>query len=155
MKIASGKIIFSCSWAAFSSARWRRRTRICSACTVSTLVTLTPSCSACRIGADEVVQVGHLRAQHHVLQRVAARAADAHLGQHARELGRQRVVALFDQALNRGVEAEARLDADDQQVERIGQRALNLLLARLRLAAQQQSGPNQPNATPMPPKTKA
>src|SRR5438105_2413523 len=58
MKIASGKISLSCSCAAFSSARCRRTTRIWSACTLSTLVTLTPSCSACRIAPTKLFRSG-------------------------------------------------------------------------------------------------
>ena len=111
MKIASGKISFSWSCAAFSSARCRRSDAHLLGLHRQHLGHADTELLRLQDRADEVVQVGHLCPQHHVLQRVAARATDPHLGQHARELGRQRVVAFFDQALNRRVEAEAGLDA--------------------------------------------
>src|SRR3989442_1402706 len=66
-------------------------------------------------GGDEVIEVLDLGSQHHIPQRVSPRAADAHLRQDASELERQRVGALVHQPLDRAVEAESRLDPDDQQ----------------------------------------
>ena len=63
---------------------------------------------------DELGQVGDIGAVHHVLQRLAARPADPHLGHHARQLGAQRVVRLLDHAGHRRVEDQAGLDANHE-----------------------------------------
>ena len=73
-----------------------------------------------------------------VLQRLDARLAGARLDVDHLELLRERRVGdrQFLGALeNRLVERQARFEADDQQVERIGQAVLNLLLAQSRSAA--------------------
>ena len=54
-------------------------------------------------------------------QRGRAGLADADLAQHERELVDQRAVHVLGQLRDRGVEAEARLDADGEQVERVRQ----------------------------------
>ena len=52
---------------------------------------------------------------------------ELHLLQHAEELVGQRSLGVAGHLRERGVEAEARLDRDDEQVERVGELALDLL----------------------------
>ena len=65
----------------------------------------------------KLVSGGDLGARDDVAQRVAARLADADLGQRPPELVRQRALELLDDLAERGVEAEAGPDGDRQQVE--------------------------------------
>ena len=60
---------------------------------------------------------------------VGAATSDLHLLQDALELAGQRSFGVAGHLLERGVEAEPRLDRDRQQVDGVGQRVLHLLVA--------------------------
>ena len=72
-------------------------------------------------GADEVAHRLGVRAGRDVAQRVATGATHADLGQRLAELVDERPFHLLDDLGERGVEAEAGLDRDRQQVERVRQ----------------------------------
>ena len=79
--------------------------------------------------ADEARERGHLHARDHLAQGVAPGLADADLRERAPELVGERPVRLLDDLAERGVEAEAGLDRDRQQVERVRDRQEDRLLA--------------------------
>ena len=83
---ASGKRIFTGTLAAFSRARWRRLSRISSACACSTRPIGRPSASACDKHDGEGHEVVDVGAQLHVLQRVVAREPELHLPQREPQL---------------------------------------------------------------------
>ena len=62
----------------------------------------------------------------HLVQRLEARAAEAHLTQRLAEQLGQGVLVLVRDAGQRGVETQPSVDADDKQVERVGQALLDL-----------------------------
>ena len=68
---------------------------------------------------DEGVQFLDTRAAAHIIERLEPRTAEPDLVEHLGELVGQRVVEFLDQAADRGIEAEARLNRDRQQVERV------------------------------------
>ena len=81
----------------------------------------------------ERAHVVDLGALGEVLERLEARLAGARLGVDQLQLLRERGVGdleLFRALEDRLVEARPGFEADDQQVERIGQAVLDLLLAR-------------------------
>src|SRR5205807_4388723 len=77
-------------------------------------------------GLHEVVQVLHPAVPTHLVQRLEAWPAEADLAEGlAQEVGKSVLVFVGD-ACESGVETEARIDADDQQVKRVWQTLLNL-----------------------------
>ena len=86
--------------------------------------------------ADEVRQRRDLGPRDDVAQRLAARLADADLGQRPAELVGQRALELLDDLAERGVEAEAGPDGDRQQVERVRDLEQDRVLALLDAAAE-------------------
>ena len=76
----------------------------------------------------------------HVIEGLQPRPAEPDLVEHLRELVRERVLELFRQTSDGGIEAEARLDRDRQQVERVGERQAQFLLAALDLVVQKDVG---------------
>ena len=91
-------------------------------------------------GADEVAHRLGVRPGYHVAQRLASRATHADLGERLPELVDQRALHLLDDLGQRGVEAEAGLDRDGQQVERVGQLQDHGHRARADPAAQPELG---------------
>ena len=76
---------------------------------------------------------GDLRRRHalgQLLQRVVARLADADLAERERELVDERALHVLGQLRERAVEAEAGLDRDREQVERVRQLRADGLAAR-------------------------
>ena len=72
------------------------------------------------------MQVLHPTVPAHLVQRLEARPAEAHLAEGlAQQVGKSVLVFVGD-ACERGIETEARIDADDQQVKRVWQTLLNL-----------------------------
>ena len=117
MQPTSGKSILIGAFAAISSARWRRSIRSCSDWTWSTFEIDTPSCSAWMIAPMKLVSGATSVRGIDVAQRLAARLADADLGQRPPELVGQRALELLDDLAQRGVEAETGPDGDRQEVE--------------------------------------
>ena len=117
MKATVGKSILIGAFIAFSSAAACRFRRVSTACTRRMRPSEMPSWSAwmiARTNADELRRVDAMR---QLLQRVLPRLADAHLAEREPELVDQRAVHVLDELRDRRVEAEARLDADGEQVE--------------------------------------
>src|SRR5207248_4239595 len=79
-------------------------------------------------GLDEGVEFLNAGAASHVVERLETGPAEPDLVEHLGELIGERVVELFHQAADGGVEAEAGLDRDGQQVESVRQRQPQLLL---------------------------
>ena len=127
----AGKISLSGAFLARSSARCMRRMRMASACTRSALATLVPKRSVCTSSATSEltsstpVRVGEpAQGVGRLLPaRVSAvtRPNSAESTGLARRTPRTRAQARVDRV--------AGLDADDHQVERVGQRPLDLALA--------------------------
>ena len=86
--------------------------------------------------ADEVGERRDLGARDDVPQRLAARLADADLGQRPPELLGERALELLDDLAERRVEAEAGADGDRQQVEGVRDLEQDRLLALLDAAAE-------------------
>ena len=80
-----------------------------------------PSWSAWMIARREARDLGRRGALGELLERVVAGLADPHLAERERELLRERAVHVLGQLRDRAVEAEAGLDGDGEQVERVGQ----------------------------------
>ena len=127
MQKISGKRIFTGTFCAISSARWRAldpHLRGLDAQHVGDR-------DAERVGlhhrGDEAAQLGHVGALAEGAHRVGAARADLHLLQHAEELLGERARRVAGDLGERGVEAQAGLDRDRQQVERVGQLAPHLL----------------------------
>ena len=127
MQKISGMVILTGTCWAFSSARWRRLTRISEDWTRSTWAIGMPNESACTMAPTNAADVGDVGALAERAQRVGAALADLHLAEHPGELLGQRALGVAGHLLDRGVEAEAGLDADGQQVDGVGQVALQLL----------------------------
>ena len=85
----------------------------------------------------ELLDVGAVR---EVAEGVGARHAQLDLLQHAGELRGQHAGDVLDDLRDGGVERQARLDADRQQVQRVRQRPDDLLLALLDPAVQDRVG---------------
>ena len=117
MHPTSGNSILIGAFAACSSARWRRSMRSCSDWTWRTFEIDTPSCSAWMIAPMKFVSGADLGSRDDVAQRLAARLADADLGQRPAELFGQRPLELLHDLAERGIEAETGPDGDRQQVE--------------------------------------
>ena len=66
------------------------------------------------------------------LERLGPALADPHLGQRQPELLGERAFHVLVELGERGIEAEAGLDAHGEQVERVGKVGLDLFLARPR-----------------------
>ena len=135
MQPTSGNSILIGALAACSSARWRRSMRSCSDWTWRTLRDRDAELLGLDDRADEVGQRHDLGPRDDVAQRVAARLADADLGQRPPELVRQRALQLLDDLAERGVEAETGADGDRQQVEGVRDHQQDGLLALLDPAA--------------------
>ena len=131
MQKISGKRILTGTFCACSSARWLRLIRISLAWIRSTLAIGMPNASACTMRRDEASR-SSARSVRSPRARIASVAAepDLHLLEDPEELlGEGPLVSAGDLG-QRGVEREAGLDLDGQQVERVGQLAPHLL-ARL------------------------
>src|SRR6266581_1789369 len=89
---------------------------------------------------DEGVQLLDAGAAAHVIERLQARPAEPDLVEHLRELVGERVLELFREPPDGGVEAEAGLDRDGQQVERVRQRQTQLFLPSLDLVVEPDVG---------------
>jgi hypothetical protein len=125
----NGKTIFTGAAKAFSWARWRRLTRISSACTRSTRAIVTPNASACIIASRN--DRSSSRSVRSVRWRMASRRLTPtrvswSIRKNSSESGPGD--GLHDASEGR-VETEARLDADHQQVERVRERFEHRLLA--------------------------
>ena len=127
MQKISGMVIFTGTCWAFSSARWRRLTRISADCTRSTCATGMPNESACTMAPTKVRTSATLVRSPSAAQRVGAALADLHLAQHPGELVGERALGVAGHLLDGGVEAESGLDADGEQVDGVGEVALQPL----------------------------
>ena len=132
MQKISGMVIFTGTCWAFSSARWRRLTRISADCTRSTWAIGDAERVGLHHGADEGAQVGDVGALAQRPQCVCAALADLHLPQDPGELLGQRALGVAGHLLDGRVEAEAGLDADGEQVDGVGEVALQSLGALVR-----------------------
>ena len=131
MNSTSGKLIFTDALAAISSAACWRLMRSVSAWMRSAWAMLVPKRSAWISIAASDCSAGVAGALPEVLQRVGARQADARFHVGDAELAADRRVGerqLLPDALHGGVDGEAGLDADDHQVERVGQAVRQRLL---------------------------
>ena len=75
---------------------------------------------------DEVL---HPRGLRHLLERIGARPAELDLTQRSRHQQRERPFLVADELLQRAIQAESRLHADGDDVEGVGQCALELAAA--------------------------
>ena len=80
----------------------------------------------------------------HPLERVLSALADPHLAEREPELLGQWALHVLGQLRDRAVEAEAGLDADREQVERVGEIGADLLAAPLRLQRDEVVGCDEP-----------
>ena len=115
---------------AFSSAAACRRCRVSVACTRRIRPSEIPSWSAWTIARQNADTSGAADALGQLLQRLRAALADAHLAERQRELVGERAVHVLRELRHRAVEAETGLDADGEQVERVGKLAAQLLAPR-------------------------
>ena len=136
MQPTSGKSILMGALAAISSARWRRSMRSCSDWTSRTLAMATPSCSAWMMAPMKLVRAGTLVRPTISLRASRRGLADPDLGQRSAELVGQRALGLLDDLAQRGIEAEAGLDRDGEQVEHVRDGQQDGLLARLDACAE-------------------
>ena len=121
MQPTIGKSIFTGALAAASSARWRRSMRSWLDWIWRTLAIGTPSCSACTMAPMKLLTGWESARVRDITQRVPPGATHPHLGQRLAELVDERPIHLLHDLGERGVEAEARLDRDREQVERVRQ----------------------------------
>src|SRR6202022_2655105 len=91
-------------------------------------------------GLDEGVQLLHAGAAAHVIERLQPWPAEPDLVEHLRELVGERVLELFREPSDGGVETEARLDRNGQQVECVGQCQAKLFLPPLDLVVEPDVG---------------
>ena len=131
MHPTSGNSILIGAFAACSSARCRRSIRSCSDWTWSTFEIDTPSCSAWMIAPMKFVSGADFGSRDDVAERLAARLADANLGERPAELLGERTLELLDDLAERGVEAETGPDGDRQEVERVRDHEQDRVLALL------------------------
>ena len=125
MQKISGMVILTGTCWAFSSARWRRLTRISDDCTRSTLAIGMPKASAWTIALTNERSSARLVRSASARSASARRRPDLHLAQHPRELVGQRALGVVRDLLQRGVEAEAGLHRDGEQVDGVGELALD------------------------------
>ena len=140
MEKISGIVILTGTCWAFSSARWRRLTRISRGLDAQHLGDRDAERVGLHHRADEGMELRDLAALAHRAQRVGAAGADLHLPQHPGELVGERSLGVGGDLLDGGVEAEAALDADGHQVDRVGQLALHLCRAVVRHLVEVQVG---------------
>ena len=126
MNRMTGIMILTGTWAAFSSARWRRLTRISVDWTRSTWPIGMPKASACTMALTKERMSASLVRSPRARMASDAAAADLHLLEDALELAGQRPVGVAGHLLQGGVEAEPGLDRDGHQVDGIGQGLLQL-----------------------------
>ena len=127
MQKIRGMVILTGTCCAFSSARWRRLIRISVDWTRRTAPIGMPNASAWASALTKLRarQVGSLGQR---TQRFVAALADLHLAQHPGELLCERPGRVAGHLLKGGVEAEAGLDRDRQQVDRVREALLDLVL---------------------------
>ena len=130
MQKISGMVIFTGTCCAFSSARWRRLTRISWDWTRSTWAIGMPKASACTMALTKVRTSATLVRSAMRTQRRRPALPDLHLPQHPGELVRERALGVAGHLLDRRVEAEAGLHADGEQVDRVRQLALHAAAPR-------------------------
>jgi hypothetical protein len=130
MKNISGKRSLTGRLAAVSRARILRRDLIISPCARSTLVMghARPQFLGLVDRGHEPADLGDIASGCEVPQGIDPRLAHRHLLQDSAELFRKRPRRLVHDLRDRAVEAEAGLDADIQKVDRVRQRALDLVL---------------------------
>ena len=129
MKMTVGKSIFTGAFIAFSSAAICRRWRVSTAWTRRMRPSEIPNWSAWMIArANAPISVMPVRSAS-FLSAVLAALADPHLVERQRELLAERPLELLRDLHDGGVEAEAGLDADGKQVERIRKIGAEPLLA--------------------------
>src|ERR1700730_16007262 len=93
---------------------------------------------------DEGVQLLDAGAAAHVVERLQPRPAEPDLVEDLGELVGERVLELFREASDGGVETKACLDRDGQQVERVWQRQAQLFLPALDLVVEPDVGEEAP-----------
>ena len=125
MQKISGIVILTGTCWAFSSARWRRFTRISDDWTRSTLAIGMPKASAWTIELTNERSSGEVGAFGERAQRLGARRPDLHLAEHPRELVGQRTLGVVRDLLQGGVEAETGLHRDGEEVDGVGELALH------------------------------
>ena len=123
MKSAVGKSILIGAFIAFSSAAAWRLCRVSVAWTRRIRPREMPSWSAWMIARTNDADLGRLDAVDHLPERLCARLADPHFAESEPELLDERPFHVLRQLLDRGVEAEAGLDADGKEVEASGSAA--------------------------------
>ena len=125
MQKISGMVIFTGTCWAFSSARWRRLTRISDDCTRSTLAMGMPKASACTMALTKE------RSSATLVRSASARSASPRdepicISRSTREnSSASGPFGVVGHLLQGGVEAEAGLDGDGEQVDGVGQLALH------------------------------
>ncbi len=110
--------------------------RISSAWDRSTRPIETPNVVGLEDGEHEPLHLGHTESFVHGDHGISTAGSGSGLPQHAGELVRQCTRDRLDDPVQRLFEAQARLDADRQQVEHVGQGPLHGLLTSLDLAVQ-------------------
>ena len=89
---------------------------------------------------DEGVQLFDAGTAAHVIQRLETRPAEPDFVEHLGELIGQRILELFRQPTDGGIEAKSGFDRDGQQVERVRQGQSKFFLAAFDLVVQPDIG---------------
>ncbi len=132
MKTIIGTVRMAGRRAAFSSAFSMRSSRNSAASTRSACAKRRAVALGLHQRVDDAADRRQVGAPGEVLQRLAAVRQEAELDRGQAELVgelRRRGPEVARDAVERGVEAEARLGADDQKIERVGKLAANEILA--------------------------
>ena len=135
MQNTSGNTILTPVFAAASSARWRRLVRTRVGVHAQRLRDARAELVGLHQHRDERRHVVDAGAVGEIVQRLDAPLAGAQLEVDQPQLVgevRMRERQLFADALNRLIQAEPRFDADDQQIERVGQAEADAMLPPLR-----------------------
>ena len=138
MRSTSGKSILTGAFWACSSALAFRFLRMSSARLRRIWAIETPSSSPWTIARTKARMPGRVGAARHVLQRLVGADAHALLLERQPQLVAERALELLRREPHRADEADARLDRDDEQVDQVGQLLVDLVVALLDPAREQE-----------------
>ena len=132
MKMPVGNTILTGAFVACSSAARRRRCRDSEACVRNTWPSGVPSCSDWISEFVTDVSSGNVDPVGHPAQRLRTTVAHGKLAENELELLDKRAVLVLAELRERTVETESGLDADREDVERIGKLTAHHVSSRTR-----------------------